>query len=178
MRVTYSTLLIVLLLCQKNEAFQNSVGQGQVRQQLPSNKQHSDDSARKVDTSLYAVPPTYIIGPMIRKMREEREKKKMPMAAPDEAALEAPGLRVGKNAWKWPPVWPYDATSFVPKNEEVPPPKPDLAAVASMVSGDPQMPIPAPVPQVTKLDPIKYWGEDRAEVLTELSEGAIANLKK
>ena len=49
----------------------------------------------------------YIIGPMIRKMREEQAKKKMPMASEEERRDEAPGLRVGRGAWKWPPVWPY-----------------------------------------------------------------------
>ena len=41
----------------------------------------------------------------------------MPMAAPDEARGEAPGLRVGEGAWKWPPVWPYDANFFKRKVE-------------------------------------------------------------
>jgi len=45
-------------------------------------------------------------------MREKEDKKNMPMAAPDEAKVEAPGLRVGRDAWKWPPVWPYDSTFF------------------------------------------------------------------
>ena len=33
----------------------------------------------------------HIIGPMIRKMRENADKKNMPMANPDEVRLEAPG---------------------------------------------------------------------------------------
>jgi hypothetical protein len=39
----------------------------------------------------------HIIGPMIRKMRENANKKNMPMANPDEVRLEAPG--------KSPSVW-------------------------------------------------------------------------
>lgn len=139
---------------------------------------HSIGSARTYETSVSAVAPTFIIGPMIRKMREEKEKKKMPMAAPDEAAYEAPGLRVGKSAWKWPPVWPYDMTSFVPKQDEVAPAAPDLASVASMMNGAPQVPPSLTVSEESKLDPIKYWGEEKADVATELSEGAAAKLRK
>jgi hypothetical protein len=59
----------------------------------------------------------YIIGPMIRKMREENAQKKMPMASDDEKDGEADGLRVGEGAWKWPPVWPYDGDAFTPKKD-------------------------------------------------------------
>ena len=50
-------------------------------------------------------------------MRESNAQKNMPMAAPDEAKTEAPGLRVGEGAWKWPPVWPYDGNFFKRKVE-------------------------------------------------------------
>merc|ERR1711976_98736 len=59
----------------------------------------------------------YIIGPMIRKMREEQAKKKMPMASDEEREGEAPGLRVGTGAWRWPPVWPYSEAEFTPKED-------------------------------------------------------------
>ena len=52
--------------------------------QLPS-KLLSVSSSTSTTTRLY------IIGPMIRKMRENAEKKNMPMANPDEVRLEAPG---------------------------------------------------------------------------------------
>ena len=42
----------------------------------------------------------------------------MPMASPEDAASEAPGLRVGPQAWKWPPVWPYDDELFRRPDEE------------------------------------------------------------
>ena len=45
-------------------------------------------------------------------MRGDEQAKNMPMSSLDEARLEAPGLRVGKDAWKWPPVWPYDSNFF------------------------------------------------------------------
>lgn len=162
MRIPYAAMLVVLTLTQGTTAFfisQNSV-------------------ARKYDTSISAVAPTLIIGPMIRKMREEKEKKKMPMAGADESASEAPGLRVGKNAWKWPPVWPYDETSFVPKVDEVPPTAPDLASVANMVTGTTSAPPAVAMSEKDKLDPLKYWGEEKAGVDTELSPGAAANLRK
>ena len=60
-----------------------------------------------------------IIGPLIRKMRGDEQGKNMPMSSLDEARLEAPGLRVGKDAWKWPPVWPYDSNFFKRDSELV-----------------------------------------------------------
>jgi hypothetical protein len=44
-----------------------------------------------VSSSTCTTTRLYIIGPMIRKMRENAEKKNMPMANPDEVRLEAPG---------------------------------------------------------------------------------------
>lgn len=63
-------------------------------------------------TSSLQMAPIFIIGPMIRRMRENQQKKNLPMANPEESKSEAPGLRVGSNAWKWPPVWPYDTNFF------------------------------------------------------------------
>ncbi|KAI2489390.1 methyltransferase domain-containing protein [Fragilaria crotonensis] len=140
MRIPSATIITLLTLSQGTNAFfvqPNSV-------------------VRKYDTSISAVAPTLVIGPMIRKMREEKEKKKMPMAAADEAALEAPGLRVGK-CLKWPPVWPYDETSFVPKVDEVPLPRQTLHLVANMVTGATPVPSPVTVSDKDKLDPLKYW---------------------
>ena len=93
-------------------------------------------SAQCSDSALHAfLPPTLIIGPMIRRMREEQEKKNMPMASADESKNEAPGLRVGANAWKWPPVWPYDSNFFKRKSEMK---ARNAAAPMSMLTG--QMP--------------------------------------
>ena len=61
----------------------------------------------------------YIIGGAIRKWKEEQSKKNLPMASPDEIAVESTGLRVNNDAWKWPPVWPYESDLFLRKNEEV-----------------------------------------------------------
>ena len=48
-------------------------------------------SKLSVSSSTSTTTRLYIIGPMIRKMRENAEKKNMPMANPDEVRLEAPG---------------------------------------------------------------------------------------
>lgn len=134
-------------------------------------------------TSLYAMPPM-IIGPMIRKMREEKEKKNMPMASEDEAVAQAPGLRVGGSAWKWPPIWPYDREFFTP-TEDVPKPDPTkqmggVAGMAGMLSGVPQIPTPdeVEIPEVDALDVLTYWSVEKADVRTELDEEAAEKLKK
>lgn len=111
----------------------------------------------RASTSLSAVPPL-IIGPMIKKMREGQEQKRMPLADPSEAANEAPGLRVGKGAWKWPSVWPYDRSFFLPSVEAAAiQQKAQMSNVASMLSGVAQVPTEEKVDESTKLDPLEYW---------------------
>mmetsp|Transcript_4209 Transcript_4209/g.6386 ORF Transcript_4209/g.6386 Transcript_4209/m.6386 type:complete len:659 (+) Transcript_4209:162-2138(+) len=131
---------------------------------------------RNTDTSLNVMPPM-IIGPMIRKMKEEKAKQKMPMATADEALNEAPGLRVGEAVWKWPPVWPYDPQFFVRKEEIVVPKAPQLDSLAGMMSGMPQQPVVPEEPEVEVLDLVKYWTEDKADVRTEIDPEAIEKLK-
>jgi hypothetical protein len=114
---------------------------------------------------------------MIRKMREDKEKKNMPMANAEEAAYEAPGLRVGKDAWKWPPVWPYDQASFMPTQDMAETGGPDLASMAGVVNGMPAPPTQTEVSEEDKLDPLKYW-EEKASVATELDPNAAENLRK
>jgi hypothetical protein len=130
-------------------------------------------------TELHAVPPM-IIGPMIRKMREEKAKKKMPMANEDELRGQAPGLRVGGAAWKWPPVWPYDQNFFTPP-EDLPKPDPSaqLNGMAGLLSGGVAAPTPADVEvaEADKLDVIKYWTDENANVRTELDNEAVEKLK-
>jgi hypothetical protein len=132
-------------------------------------------------TELHAMPPM-IIGPMIRKMREEKQKAKIPMATDGEMQGQAPGLRVGGKAWKWPPVWPYDQDFFTPTEDLK---KPDSAAsqlsdMAGMLSGVAQVPTPAEteVSEEDRLDLVKYWKDDKADVRTELDEEAIEKLKR
>lgn len=85
--------------------------------EIPSRSLPTSTSTSISTTSLMMSPPILIIGPMIRRMRENKERTNLPMANPDESKLEAPGLRVGSNAWKWPPVWPYDTNFFKRKVE-------------------------------------------------------------
>lgn len=59
----------------------------------------------------------HIIGPMIKRMREKKAAENQPMYSADAMAKEAPGLKVGAGAWKWPPVWPYDSQFFQRKVE-------------------------------------------------------------
>ena len=136
-------------------------------------------TSRKAGTALNTfASPTLIIGPMIRRMREDQEKKKMPMASEQERAYEAPGLRVGTGSWKWPPVWPYDRTFFVRKDELAPQGNLDFASVAGMLSGAPQIPVADEVSDEEKFDFYKYWNEEKVNVSTEIDPAAAAALTK
>jgi hypothetical protein len=118
-----------------------------------------------------------IIGPMIKKMREEKAKKNMPLASEDERDAEAPGLRVGKGAWKWPPVWPYDQEMFMRKEEIVN--KQQQSALKGMLGGGglPDLPdSPEAVPN-TALDVKQYWAE-KAGVTTDINEEAANKLRR
>eukprot|EP00529_Nitzschia_sp_RCC80_P016511 CAMPEP_0113496322 /NCGR_PEP_ID=MMETSP0014_2-20120614/30062_1 /TAXON_ID=2857 /ORGANISM="Nitzschia sp." /LENGTH=678 /DNA_ID=CAMNT_0000390241 /DNA_START=42 /DNA_END=2078 /DNA_ORIENTATION=- /assembly_acc=CAM_ASM_000159 len=145
-------------------------------------------------TSLNAVPPPFIIGPMLKRMREEKEKKKMPMVVGDEGRGQAPGLRVGGSAWKWPPIWPYDQDFFTP-NEDIETPantaQGQLQPMMGLMAGMPQqqdLTDPAAIadaagattapPEDNKLDPLTYWSVEKADVRTELDSEAIEQLKK
>jgi len=131
-------------------------------------------SAVSSETSLHAfAPPTLIIGPMIRRMREEQEKKKMPMASADESKNEAPGLRVGANAWKWPPVWPYDANFFKRKSEMN---ARNAAAPMSLLTG--QMPTASGenATDSNVFNSMKFW-EERSNITTDLDERVVMKIK-
>lgn len=120
----------------------------------------------------------YIIGPMIRKMREEKEKKKMPMASADERRGEAEGLRVGTGAWKWPPVWPYTENDFTPK-EDIPEEKNTSNPMAQMNMLAGNLPEVADIEEeeVKTLDVLNYWGEEKASEKTEIDASAVDKLK-
>ena len=130
-------------------------------------------------TSLHALftPPTMIIGPMIRKMREENAKKRMPMTSRDEAKSEAPGLRVGVGAWKWPAVWPYDSTFFTPK-DDIPQAAPDIVGLTGLLTGGTPTPAVPEVDEESKFDPLQYWGEEKADATTDLHPDAVEKLRR
>jgi len=125
-------------------------------------------------TSLYALP-TLIIGPMIRKMREENAKKRMPLATQEEAEYEAPGLRVGTTAWKWPPVWPFDSTFFQLKEELN---QPNVGGMANLLTGQmPEVPVETEEEE-DKFDPLEFWGVENADATTDLDPEAVEKLQK
>mmetsp|Transcript_2795 Transcript_2795/g.4290 ORF Transcript_2795/g.4290 Transcript_2795/m.4290 type:complete len:641 (-) Transcript_2795:122-2044(-) len=125
-------------------------------------------------TSLQAVAPPLIIGPMIRKMREDQAKKKMPMASDEETFAEAPGLRVGTGAWKWPPVWPYDDSMF--KRKEEVEKQNSMTPMQSMLASGAMANPEAPTDGKDEFDPLKYWGSDKAGVDTELNAETASKL--
>ena len=131
-------------------------------------------------TQLQAVLPPMIISGAIKKYKKEQDAKKMPMASREEAKGEAPGLRVGANVWRWPPIWPYDREFFTP-TEDIPSKNLGVNEMASMLSGIQQPTVPAAVSEEdegTKLDVLEYWGKEKADVRTEMDEEAIEKLKK
>ena len=137
----------------------------------------SSNVIRRVDTLLNVLPPL-IIGPVLKKMREENAKKNAPMVTEEEAEGEAPGLRVGASIWKWPPVWPYDQNFFTP-TEDIPTPQNSMAnPMMGMLSGMPEDAMPTPeVKEIEKLDPVQYWQVEKADVKTEMDEEAADQLK-
>jgi len=138
----------------------------------------SSNVIRPGDMSLNVLPPM-IIGPVLKKMKEEKAKKNAPMVTEEEAKEQAPGLRVGSGIWKWPPVWPYDQNFFTP-NEDIPSPQNSLAnPMMGMISGMPQDAELTPkVAEIEKLDPVQYWQVDKADVKTEMDEEAADQLKR
>jgi hypothetical protein len=128
-------------------------------------------------TSLDVMPPM-IIGPMIKKMRAEKEKKNQPMATEDETKLAAPGLRVGGGSWRFPAVWPYDQTFFTPP-DDIPASAGagQLNPMAGMLAGGMQQ-AAQPEVEVEVLDVVKYWSEEKADVRTDLDEEAVEKLKR
>ena len=134
-------------------------------------------SARATSRSRVSSTELYIIGPMIRKMREENAQKQMPMAQDEDREGEAPGVRVGGSAWKWPPVWPYDRDAFTPKEDIKKPPQ--GSPMGSLLG---QMPV---VPEIdeneeeeSKFDVMKYWQEEKATQTTDIDEPAAKKLSE
>lgn len=136
----------------------------------------ASQAVRQSETSLNAMPPL-IIGPMLKKMREEKLKKQQPMATEAEIKAEAPGLRVGDSTWKWPPVWPYDRNFFLPK-DDIPKANPAANPMADMMAGGAPTPPQPQMIEVEKLDPIEYWQVEMADVKTEMDEDAAERLTR
>ncbi len=158
------TLLALSLLLPSALGFNSNVPSFNIGSPAASSLHWSSCRVGRKDTSLS------LIGGAIRKMREEDAKKKMPMASDKEREKEAPGLRVGSEAWKWPPVYPYEEDLFMrPDEEEAMPSALDAAmGKAAEPAGDMEAKIKA-----SKESSDAFWGD---EPKTVMDEGAIAKL--
>ena len=114
-------------------------------------------------------------------MKEQQEKKKMPMTDSAEAAKEAQGLRVGTQSWRWPPVWPYDAQFFLPnKMSDEMEKNTNFNQMASALSGIAQSPMGSDVTpngEQDEVDAMEFWSSEGA-LETELDQEAAAKLKE
>jgi len=144
-----------------------------------SNGHH--DGSSSSSSALHVLPPM-IIGPMIKKMREKDAEKRMPMADPNEAKAEAPGLRVGTGAWKWPAVWPYEESFFMPSGQaDALAQKRNMDSMQSLLSGG--MPSVPDVDEATKeadeskFKSLEYWEQQsKNNADFELDPDAAAKL--
>jgi SAM-dependent methyltransferase len=116
-------------------------------------------------SSLQAVMPPFIISGVMKKMRENKEKSKIPITR-EEVNAEAPGLRVGRKAWKWPAIWPYDGNFFMPAAVAAEQRrKASMSTMQSILSGGtPTLPTPEEVEKSgastdETFDPLTYWSE-------------------
>jgi SAM-dependent methyltransferase len=141
--------------------------------------QHDVRTNRPLTSSvLHAVPPM-IIGPMLKKMKEENAKKNMPMANPEEAQREAPGLRIGTEVWKWPAFWPYDEITFKPvATLESPTSAENLNQIASALSGVATVPTVADESTSILFDPMEYWNQGAGNAPTKMDPEAIEKLRE
>jgi len=161
-------VLLVAVTLRHSEAF------------TPVQIRHDGVSLTTTTTTLQAAP-IMIIGGMLRKMKEEEKKKNMPMADAEQAAREAPGLRVGSDTWRWPPVWPYDDSFFRPAAAEAPvSAQENINSMASMISGVAQAPTATSATEEEegpKFDPLEYWNSEQGNTKTDLDPDAVAKLK-
>lgn len=107
-------------------------------------------------------------------MREEEAKKKMPMASAEDLEGESVGLRVGPQAWKWPPVYPYDDELFLRPDAEAPLPNP-----MAIVNGeDGEETEEAEKERVSKsIESAKKFWTDEPSTSPFLSESSVSNLR-
>ena len=101
----------------------------------------------------------------------------MPMASEEERRDEAPGLRVGRGAWKWPPVWPYANNEFVRKDEIIEA-QPNGNGLSSMMGMQQTTEDDGEETEVKVLNVLDYWGKEKEGIKTEIDEEAVLQLKK
>lgn len=169
---SYKSLALIVLLAslsKSSDAF------------APANVVNNKNMANRVQPSLFNIqlhaftPPTMIIGPMIRKMREKDAEKNRPLASDEEKENEAPGLKVGTGVWKWPPVWPYAKDFFLrPQEEEAIAVNPMASAMMGMGGANPMLNTAdmAANAEESKLDTVEFWSTGKAQVTTNMDEEA------
>jgi hypothetical protein len=129
-------------------------------------------------TSLNMAVPPFIISPMIRRWQEEQRKKNLPMASAEERLEEAPGLRVGAGAWKWPQIWPYDDTFFRPMGSSPANPAGSITTLLSNGVPSPTAGVPPFAEVGQELDVITYWGEDKKLVTTDIDADSAELIRR
>ena len=168
----------------------NDVGAFTLKHPSSSSFHHSMVSGNTKKVARDSKTRLYIIGPMIRKMRENEEaKKNVVLYSDEEKELEAPGLKVGTGVWKWPPVWPYAPDFFLrPKEEEFENQKANNPLSSAMMGMGGTNALTPPSPEEAaelakkeeeaKLDATQFWSVEKAGVLTDLDPEAENQLKK
>jgi len=139
----------------------------------------TDCRGTKTATSLHMMTaPTFIITPIIKKWQEERKKKDLPLASQEERAGEAPGLRVGAGAWKWPPLWPYDDKFFRPLGDESAPDAGMSTLLNGMAGGSLAPALPPSDKELKKLDVVAYWVEEKKDLATEIDADSAEAIRR
>lgn len=100
----------------------------------------------------------------------------MPMANEAEKEGEAPGLRVGDGAWKWPPVWPYDGDAFTPKEDIKQ--KPQGSPLGTMLGQVPKIEDIEEEDEGEKFDIMNYWSEEKANEMTDIDQVTVKQLQE
>jgi hypothetical protein len=132
----------------------------------------------RTSTCLNMAVPPFIISPMIRRWQEEQRKKNLPMASAEERLGEAPGLRVGAGAWKWPQIWPYDDTFFRPMGSTPASPAGSITTLLSNGVPSPTTGMPPFAEAGQELDVITYWGEDKKLVTTDIDADSAELIRR
>lgn len=157
----------------------NTISSSTIRRSTYQRYRYGQDS-EKTTTCLNMATPPFIISPMIKRWQAEQNKKNLPMASAEERLGEAPGLRVGAGAWKWPQIWPYDDTFFKPMGST--PTNPAGSITTFLSNGIPSPGAAAGVPPFAEagqeLDVVSYWGEEKSMVTTDIDTDSAELIRR
>jgi len=101
------------------------------------------------------------------------------MRSEEQAKKEAPGLRIGSTTWKWPAIWPYDQSFFIPTLQvNAIEKQTQMQGMTSMLTGVAQAPgtEAAAADSIPEFDPLTYWGEEQVDTETGLDPEAKEKL--